>query len=101
MSTSKAFEYGTLEASTDSFILAREHAILDIPISFDNSLLHKPVSVVGTMGTPPTSPSMKLIIEKIVGHDAIARRAYDIYESGQGGAAEDNWLRAERELLGI
>lgn len=30
--------------------------------------------------------------------DAIARRAYEIYASGHGGSAEENWLRAEGEL---
>ena len=28
----------------------------------------------------------------------IAKRAYEIYKSGKGGSALDNWLRAEREL---
>lgn len=30
--------------------------------------------------------------------DQIARRAYEIYSSGDGGSEADNWLRAEREL---
>ena len=33
-------------------------------------------------------------------HDQIARRAYEIHLSGSGGSETDNWLRAERELLG-
>lgn len=33
-------------------------------------------------------------------HDEIARRAYEIAMSGQGGSEMDNWLRAERELRG-
>ena len=32
--------------------------------------------------------------------DAIAKRAYEIWQSGQGGSEFDNWLRAERELRG-
>ena len=31
-------------------------------------------------------------------HDEIALRAYEIHESGAGGDAIENWLRAEREL---
>lgn len=32
--------------------------------------------------------------------ELIARRAYEIYISGNGGNELDNWLRAERELKG-
>ena len=32
--------------------------------------------------------------------DAIARRAYEISQSGEGGSDEDNWRRAEEELNG-
>jgi hypothetical protein len=31
-------------------------------------------------------------------HEAIAKRAYEIWKSGKGGSQYDNWLRAEREL---
>jgi len=37
-------------------------------------------------------------------HELIARRAFDIHCSGDGGSELDDWLRAERELcheLGI
>ena len=34
-----------------------------------------------------------------VGFEEIAARAYTIHESGEGGDAVENWLRAERELL--
>jgi hypothetical protein len=37
---------------------------------------------------------------KSVTHDMIARRAYEIWQSGQGGTEHDNWIRAERELRG-
>ena len=33
-------------------------------------------------------------------YDQIARRAYEIYASGSGGSADENWHRAERELRG-
>ena len=38
--------------------------------------------------------------KRAVSHDQIARRAYEIWSSGQGGSEFDNWLRAERELRG-
>jgi DUF2934 family protein len=34
----------------------------------------------------------------LITHDAIASRAYGIFESGAGGSDLDNWLRAEHEL---
>jgi hypothetical protein len=33
-------------------------------------------------------------------HDMIAQRAYEISQGG-GGSEFENWLRAERELLGL
>ena len=30
----------------------------------------------------------------------IAKRAYEIWQSGKGGSQTENWLRAERELRG-
>ena len=35
-----------------------------------------------------------------ISHEMIAKRAYEISISGQGGSEVDNWLRAERELKG-
>jgi hypothetical protein len=34
-----------------------------------------------------------------VTHDAIARRAYELYVAESGGSAFEHWLRAERELV--
>jgi Protein of unknown function (DUF2934) len=34
-----------------------------------------------------------------LGSEEVARRAYEIYESDDGGDPVENWLRAERELL--
>ena len=39
--------------------------------------------------------------KKSPSHDLIARRAYEIWSSGQGGSEFDNWVRAERELRGV
>ena len=38
--------------------------------------------------------------ERRSNYDRIAKRAFEIYESGEGGTAEENWERAERELQG-
>jgi hypothetical protein len=33
--------------------------------------------------------------------DQVARRAYEISQSGTGGTPDENWFRAERELRGL
>ncbi len=35
----------------------------------------------------------------VIGHEAIAARAFAIFESEGGGDHLDHWLRAERELV--
>ena len=37
--------------------------------------------------------------EQAVDFEQVAFRAYEIYESGEGGDSLENWLRAERELI--
>jgi hypothetical protein len=51
-----------------------------------------PAKMAGTATATAPKPS--------ISHDQIARRAYEIWASGQGGSAFDNWVRAERELRG-
>jgi hypothetical protein len=38
---------------------------------------------------------------RTISHEMIAKRAYEIYVSGKGGSAVENWTRAERELKGL
>lgn len=49
-----------------------------------------PKSAAGPMQAKPVE----------VTYEMIARRAYEISQSGTGGGELDNWLRAERELRG-
>jgi hypothetical protein len=101
---SKTFEYAILDSNTDTFFLRKpdRFVLLDVPFVFDTSLRVKTVSVIGTMGEPAGAPGItKLIVDKLVSHDDIAKRAYEIYESGRGGSAHENWLRAEHELLSL
>ena len=102
MST-KTLAFGQLEEDGDTWFLMRSNGILllDAAIS-DNSIEHQIVSVAGTMGFPPSNPSVrKLIVDQIATHDAIAKRAYEIFQSGQSGSSTDHWLLAERELLSM
>jgi hypothetical protein len=100
---SSVFAYGTLSENGDTWLLiARDQVILvDSPSQTDLSLMGKTVSIIGKMGIPHGSPFTKLIAAKIVSHDAIALRAYEIFQSGREVQADDNWFRAERELLGL
>lgn len=34
----------------------------------------------------------------VIDHEAIALRAYEIFEAGKGGTDVDHWLQAEHEL---
>jgi hypothetical protein len=45
-----------------------------------------------------TDPTIAL--EKLVTFEAIQQRAFDIFRSGHGRSAFEDWLRAEQELLG-
>ena len=104
MSTNdKTFAYGTLGENGDTWFLMtpNQMILVDAPFLVDLSLEGKPVSIAGHMGIPAGSPFTKLIADKIASHEAIALRAYEIYQSGHGGTADDNWFRAERELLGL
>jgi hypothetical protein len=101
---SKTLAYGILDENGDTWFVRRpnEFILLDVPFAFDLSLQHKSVSVVGTMGVPPSALGItKLIAERLVGHEDIAKRAYEIHSSSRAGSADDDWFRAERELLGL
>jgi hypothetical protein len=60
----------------------------------------KTVTEVRNTAIPKLKPT-KRPAEVIISRDDIARRAYEIYASGNGGSETDNWFRAERELRGI
>ena len=47
----------------------------------------------------PASRTTRRAQRPEVTHDAIARRAYELFAADAGGSAFDHWLRAERELV--
>jgi hypothetical protein len=57
-------------------------------------------SPIPKVAVPASKPAAAGPAAKVVTHDRIARRAYEIWASGQGGSEFDNWTRAERELRG-
>jgi hypothetical protein len=94
---------GTLEETGDTWLLITRDRIILLDLALaDLSLEHKTVSVKGKMGIPPSAPGIvKLIVEKLVTHDDIAIRAFDLFKSGAAGSQNDHWFRAERELLDL
>lgn len=70
----------------------------------------KPVSATPVRNSPVPKSAAKpaakpaaaaAVQKKQVSHADIARRAYEIWASGQGGSETENWLRAERELRSL
>ena len=65
------------------------------------------VSIAARLATPEevelhdqvTDPT--LAAEKIVSFEAIQKRAYEIFRTGADSSADENWLRAEREILSL
>ena len=59
----------------------------------------KTVTEVRNTAIPKLTPKkMAAPAPAEITQDQIARRAYEIYASGNGGSESDNWVRAEREL---
>lgn len=50
--------------------------------------------------SPIPRPASPIAGKKEVTREMIAKRAYEIWQSGSGGSDYDNWIRAERELRG-
>jgi hypothetical protein len=59
-------------------------------------------TVTEVRNTPiPKIAAKKSAAPRVVTHDDIAKRAYEIHLSSAGGTEADNWYRAERELRGL
>jgi hypothetical protein len=63
-------------------------------------MLNKKTTATETFERPTATASRPAVATspRSVTQEQIARRAYEIYKSGNGGTPEDNWYRAEREL---
>jgi len=59
----------------------------------------KTITEVRNTAIPKLTLTKKSSVISIT-QDQIAKRAYEIYASGNGGTESDNWFRAERELRG-
>ena len=92
-------------ADNGQFIELRGDALLQ-PNFEEKTFNHQRVSVFGHMGDrslgedPNSFPKVhSLIAAKVVLQTHIELRAFNISQSAHSGAALDNWLRAEKELL--
>jgi Protein of unknown function (DUF2934) len=68
--------------------IATRSAVKSTPVA-STAVRNSPVPKVQTA---PTSGS------RVITHEMIAKRAYEISQSPQAGSPYDNWIRAEREL---
>lgn len=48
----------------------------------------------------PATGADAAVRSRAVTHDMIAHRAYELYQQGAPGSADDHWRQAERELRG-
>lgn len=83
---------------------AEQTYVVDVGSSFvvERRLHGQRVSILGYLTEQASAagvPAEAIVATKIVSHEAIARRAYEIHEACREGCAVDNWLRAQRELL--
>jgi hypothetical protein len=116
--TGQSIFWGTFSSDSDEFLLLEKPAGPFVQVTYSPQSitdddqrrvglladLQKQVSILGHMGEPVMTELGKLpsiIAEKLVSHEDVAIQAFDIYRSGRGRSALDNWLLAERQLLGI
>jgi hypothetical protein len=115
--------WGTLSSDTDDFLLQLPQGSSELVETSANPLMkvdlfvqpgienfvtenglaqHQEVSILGHLGVDPRlGPGDHIVAERITSHDDIAARAFEIYQSGHGQSAFDNWLSAECQLLGV
>jgi hypothetical protein len=98
--------WGTLTMTPDRILLRAAHHrdVLDVCFSgqIDDRLNDRNVSILGHLSQYSLAAERagaSITAQKVVSHEAVSLRAYEIAQSGQGGSPVENWLRAERELL--
>jgi len=74
---------------------AKAPAPTSAPVA-STAVRNSPVPKTARPATPTAAPAAREVTQA-----DIAKRAYEIWASGQGGSETDNWLRAERELRGL
>jgi len=115
MQCSDRITAGRIRFTTDAFLIQFTDKSQFIDFSGDATLQpdfdehtynHQRVSTIGHMGDrstggdPNAFPRVQsFIARRIVLQRDVAVRAFEIFQSGRGGSALDDWVQAERELL--
>jgi hypothetical protein len=104
---------GTITFTTDDFLiqLSDNGQFVDVsgpavrlPTFDESHFQHRRASVLGHMGDRVIDGVHRvksLVAAKIVSHADIGTQAYFMYQANPAASALDNWLRAERDLLGV
>ena len=74
------------------------------PVAKPAKVAAKAVSSTPVRNTPipkAAKPAVAAVAPKVITHEMIAVRAYEISMSPNCGSEVDNWCRAERELRGM
>ena len=83
---------GSLPVKLPEGVTITEKALHDTVTALGH--LHETRLVVGDQ-----QHFVELLADKVVTHEALAERAYEIAAAGSNGSPTENWLRTERELL--
>ena len=105
--------YGNVGATTDTYFLINGNVGSQIALigrDDETNLTLSEVEAAGRFRAPPFWASLlttnirrppAIRISQIAAHTAIAERAFELFQAGSGPTAEQNWLDAERQLLGL
>jgi len=80
--------------------MAKKPVVSPTPVAKKPAVAAPAVSSTPMRNTPVPKGASRPGPKKEVTYADIARKAYEIWASGQGGSEMDNWLRAEHELRG-
>ena len=97
MAAKKSAGTGSSKGSTGSKKTVSTTAVRNSPIprsSAASSMSETETTTTTTRSAAPRTPAQHQQITQ----EQIAKRAYEIWRSGKGGSAFENWIRAEREL---
>ena len=105
--------YGNLGVTTDTYFLINGNvgsqvALIgrdeetNLTLSEIEAAGHfRSVTVLGEFGAQTSGDLRRFVVSRIAAHTAIAQRAFELFQARSNRTAEQNWLDAERQLLGL
>jgi len=105
---SPIMDFGTLLVRSDKVFFHSQDTGILTPVEdmaqgasgFIEAFLNQPTSVLYSEIRQPRERT-RMMLHEVVRHEQIAKRAFGISDSPESADAEQNWLRAERELLQV